>query len=46
MERVSEKGKGLMDMDNSVVIVGVGTYRGVKGNEKKCNQSINHSINK
>ena len=30
VERLSKKDKGLMDMDNSVVIVEVGVYKGTK----------------
>ena len=35
MEGWSKKEKGLMTMDNSVVIVGVGGIRGLDGNGKK-----------
>ena len=40
MERFSKKEKGLMDMDNSVVIAGVGgDIRGLNGNGKKYNKN-------
>ena len=35
MQEWSKKGKGLMVMDNSVVIVGGGGLRGINGNGKK-----------
>ena len=34
VEGLSKKQKGLMDMDNSVVIAGGGGIRGLKGNRK------------
>ena len=33
MERLSTKEKGLMDVDNSVVVVGGGGIRGLNGNK-------------
>ena len=38
LEGLSENLKGLMDMDDRVVIVGVGGIRGLNGNRKKCNK--------
>ena len=37
MEGLSKKAKGLMDMDNGVLIAGA--IRGLKGNGKKYNKS-------
>ena len=37
-EELSKKEKGLMDMDNSVVIAVGRGYRGLKGNVKKYNK--------
>ena len=39
-EGLSNKGKGLMDMDNSVVIIGEGVYKGTKWQWKKYNKNI------
>ena len=38
MEGLSKKEKGLMDMDNSVVIAGGGGIKGLKDNVKKYNK--------
>ena len=38
MEGLSKKEKGLMDMDNSVVIAQGGGVRGLNGNGKKYNK--------
>ena len=38
MEGLSKKEKGLLDMDNSVLILGRGDIRGPNGNGKKYNK--------
>ena len=45
MEGLNNKEKGLMDMDDSVVIAGGGYIRGLQGNRKNKRLKNNKSLN-
>ena len=45
IEGSNKKEKGLMDMDNSVVIAGARDVRGINGNEKKYNKIFKRFLN-